>query len=533
MKSGKLKNDTDKSKKELIKELNNQRLKTNELEKIKYELERVEEEKNVILESLKERVKELNCLYDISKINETPKIGFEELFQKIVETIPLGWKYPKNACARITIEKKEFKTENFQETKWKLGSPISYDNKYIGKVEVFYLKEMPELEEGPFFEGEKKLIFAIGEKLEHIIEKKYSERALKESEEKFRILFDNASDSIFIHDLNGKFVETNQIASNLLEYEKLEILSMEIKDIFPSEYISAINKMFEELKRSGYYYFETEIMAKKCKLIPVEICSKIIELKKKKVILSIVRDITERKLSEEKIKRQLMKFSIEFGKLYLIKEQKSLLSIEAFNDLLKVGYSGHILTRSLESEYRELINGSYKYIWISENNERYSLFPDFKKIEDYLNNIPRKSFVLIDRIDYILTKNGFSKFLSFIYSLREIAYLRGITIMISADPELFSKFELRLMEKETSEITPIKKEKLSESLVELLRFVYNKNLIGIKPTFSEIGRELNITRPTVGKRMGQLTSLNYLSVSIKGRNKIVELTNKGKEFFSK
>jgi len=69
-------------------------------------------------------------------------------------------------------------------------------------------------------------------------------------------------------------------------------------------------------------------------------------------------------------------------------------------------------------------------------------------------------------------------------------------------------------------------------MLEILTFVYNKNLIGIKPTFSDIGREINITRPTIGKRMSFLTTSNYLIVSIKGRNKVVELTNKGREIFS-
>lgn len=517
---------------ELTEELRTQRSKIGELEKIKNRLEELEEEKDSLVDNLKERVKELNCLYDISKANEMPNVPLEELFQKIVEKIPLGWKYPEIACARIKLDGQEFKTMNFSETNWKLDAPINYYNKNIGKLEIFYLEERPELEEGPFLVAERKLILAIVEKLGHIIERKYSEQALKESEEKFRTLFNNASDAIFIHELDGNFIETNHIASDLLGYNKTELLNMAPKDIHPQEYVEMLNDMFEELKKINYYCFETEIVAKDGHPISVEICSKIIKLKKKNVVLSIVRDITERKITEEKMKRQLMKFNLETGKVYLVKETKSLFSIEAFNDLLKVGYSGYILTRSLESEYSKHIKGKYNYLWISEKDKRSSISPDFTEIENYLEGIPRKSFVLIDRIDYLVYKNGFTKFLSFVHHLREIAYLRGITIIISADPEIFSSIEIKLIEKETTSISPIDKEKLPENMLEIIRFVYNKNLIGVKPTFSDIGREINITRPTMGKRISYLTSSNYISVSIKGRNKIVELTNKGRELLS-
>jgi len=256
------------------------------------------------------------------------------------------------------------------------------------------------------------------------------------------------------------------------------------------------------------------------------------KLKKKTVVLSIIRDITERRLIEEKMKRQLMKFNLQTRKVYLAKESKRLISIEAFNDLLKVGYLGYIITRSSEEEYLGLIKGKFNYIWLSEKDREYSLPPDFHEIELYLENVPRKSFVLIDRVDYLMAKNGFDRFLSFVHHLREIAYLKGITIIISVDPDLLNDKEMILIEKETINIFPIDKEKLPENMFEILQYVYNKNIIGIKPTFSDIGREINITRPTIGKRINYLVSSNYLVVLIKGRNKVLELTQKSKDLFS-
>lgn len=91
---------------------------------------------------------------------------------------------------------------------------------------------------------------------------------------------------------------------------------------------------------------------------------------------------------------------------------------------------------------------------------------------------------------------------------------------------------MRLIEKETTYISPIKKEQIPETMLEILRFVYTKNIIGTNPLFSDIGREIKITRPTIGKRMNYLILSNYITVTFKGRNKVVELTNKGRDLFS-
>ena len=113
-----------------------------------------------------------------------------------------------------------------------------------------------------------------------------------------------------------------------------------------------------------------------------------------------------------------------------------------------------------------------------------------------------------------------------------MAILKWITTIIIAHSELFSNFEMKLLDKETTNITLIEKEKLPDTMLEILKFVYKKNIIGIKPTLSDIGKDINITRPTIGKRINHLVTSNYLTVSVKGRNKVVELTNKGKELFS-
>jgi len=117
------------------------------------------------INALKERVKELKCLYGLTNIVKDKKLSFDESLQKIVGLIPPSWQYPEITCARITIENREYKTQNFKTTKWRQESDIIYDDKKIGLIEIYYLKEKPEIDEGPFLIDERRLIDAISDLL--------------------------------------------------------------------------------------------------------------------------------------------------------------------------------------------------------------------------------------------------------------------------------------------------------------------------------------------------------------------------------
>ena len=130
---------------------------------------------------LEERVKELSCLYGISNLIEKPDISLEEIIQGTANLLPSAWQYPEITCAKIILESQEYKTENFKETIWKQSGDIKVHKKPIGTVEVYYLEERPEMDEGSFLKEERKLISIITERLGKIIERKKGEAELQKS----------------------------------------------------------------------------------------------------------------------------------------------------------------------------------------------------------------------------------------------------------------------------------------------------------------------------------------------------------------
>ncbi len=116
------------------------------------------------------RLRELNALYNVSELLEKPDLTLEETVQGIVELLPAGMQYPEAAVARIVVKDKEFKTDGFRETQWRIESSIRVYDKTMGSVEVHYLEEKPESFKGPFLEEEVKLLYAVSEQLFRILE---------------------------------------------------------------------------------------------------------------------------------------------------------------------------------------------------------------------------------------------------------------------------------------------------------------------------------------------------------------------------
>jgi PAS domain S-box-containing protein len=137
--------------------------------------------------NLRERLKELDCLYGMSNLIEKSGITLEEMLQGIVDLIPLGWLYPDITCARIIMEDRIFKTNNFSQTIWKQSSDIIAYGDRVGTLEVCYLEEKPEIDEGPFLREERNLINAIAKRLGRVTESRRAEEELRNALEESRL----------------------------------------------------------------------------------------------------------------------------------------------------------------------------------------------------------------------------------------------------------------------------------------------------------------------------------------------------------
>ncbi len=142
---------------------------------------------------------------------------------------------------------------------------------------------------------EKKCLVGTGV---DITERKKAENELKESEEKFRTLVQQAAEGIFVVDQEGNYLEANESTSLITGYSAEELKKMNAADLIPAEELQRIPLKLKEIKKGLPVFIERIIRRKDGKLINVEISAKLMDNGK---VISILKDITEQRSAEKKI----------------------------------------------------------------------------------------------------------------------------------------------------------------------------------------------------------------------------------------
>ncbi len=351
-------NDADKTKEQLLAELAELRKESKEqedqlkatnqqLEVFNQQLEASNEQLQASEQTLKkqayklnERIKELNCLHSISELVRTRET-MEEILKDVTEVIPPSWQYPHITGSNITLWDKEYKTENYEDSQWKLSSDIRVNKKIAGKIEVCYLEKKPESDIGPFLNEERILLDDITERLGRIIERKNAEEALKAtnqqlnannqqlqaSEQQLRAANQQliASEQVLKKEklFSERIVETadaiivgldkdhiirifNQGAEQITGYKKEEVIGKDwVKIFFPEEILDEMNKVWKDSWGVKSHSYINPILSKTGE-------EKIVSWQttgmydghdaSKHLLLSIGEDITERMQAEEKLK---------------------------------------------------------------------------------------------------------------------------------------------------------------------------------------------------------------------------------------
>lgn len=250
-------------------------------------------------EALRERVKELNCFFEISKLLIDSDNSFEAIVEKTVNIIPQSWKYSDITCSRITIEGKTYKTSNFLETPWRLISYIKFQGNKIGAIEVCYLEEKEQSHEGPFLLEERALINGIGELLSIAFER-------KRAEEKLKILkkaMDTIEIGVTISDRNGNITYTNPAEARMHGYDVAELIGRHSS-------IFGLNKPSKtdpaaDIDNMVHWKRESVNVSADGSSFPVQLVSTPVKDESEKAIgiVTISEDITERKRIEEQLKQ--------------------------------------------------------------------------------------------------------------------------------------------------------------------------------------------------------------------------------------
>ncbi|MCG3256903.1 MAG: PAS domain S-box protein [Candidatus Heimdallarchaeota archaeon] len=254
----------------------------------------------------------------------------EEKYRKLVETIPAAI-IRSDSSGKVTfVNKRAVTLHGYENENQLLGKNtnelIAYEDTFtaqdvqrrtiedgfIHDIEVSILRKDETIIPGVFhaaaIKDKEGSVFGFISVEIDITERKRAEEALKESEQKFRQIFQNAKDAIFIHKINeyneiGDMMEVNKTACQWLGYTREELLEFEIDANSNFGYLQFSLEITEDLFAAGTKTFETQIENNKGELRPVEFSSHLFTLRDQQVLLSVARDITERKKAELSIRK--------------------------------------------------------------------------------------------------------------------------------------------------------------------------------------------------------------------------------------
>ncbi len=204
-------------------------------------------------EALRERVKELRCLYAITEVIGDPD-SMESMLQTVANLLPPAFFYPEAASARIRCFGLEFPTAAFRETEWKLSYDLTVSGRLEGTVEVCYLQEKPARWMGPFMKEEHFLLNNVAYRLGRAIERLQSQKRLREKEVEFATLVETMPSLIWSALPDGSLDFCNRTALEFTGMSLAEALgSGWFKALHPEDRETTLHAM-QEAMRTGRLY---------------------------------------------------------------------------------------------------------------------------------------------------------------------------------------------------------------------------------------------------------------------------------------
>lgn len=194
-----------------------------------------------------------------------------------------------------------------------------------------------------FLEVPERGVFVLSV-INDITTRKNAEIKLLESENRFKMLFNNTNDAVFLNLISEdnkllKFIEVNNITCQLFGYAREDFMQMNSDSLVPPRFAAPLQESIQTLKKNGKAIFEMMLFARGRRQIPVEISAHLLNLDGQQAMLSVARDITERKQTEKRLRNSQQQLRNLATHLQTVREEERTMIARDIHDEL-----GQVLT---------------------------------------------------------------------------------------------------------------------------------------------------------------------------------------------
>jgi len=203
-------------------------------------------------QELEERVRELNCLFEISRAVERSAGNLGAILRETVSILPRSLRFPESAWARISLDGMTFQAPGYVETPWTEEAPILVHGERVGTIQVGYREEPPSGAGGGFLPEERTLLEAVAQRLGRTTERVKGRRLLQEREDEMRQRLTHLTRVSTMGEMASSIAhEVNQPLTAIATYAMACRRMMENAQAGPEEVREVLSRISDEAMRAG------------------------------------------------------------------------------------------------------------------------------------------------------------------------------------------------------------------------------------------------------------------------------------------
>ncbi len=286
--------------------------------------------------SLRERVKEWQCMNEIFRISDDIDTSLDELMQRIALIVRDGFQYPEITWVRIEFSGREYSAPTFVETPWMLTTEGVTERSGVVRLTVAYAVEPPMDGEDPFLQEERVLAKSIVHRLTDVVNRRKNAEVLREQEELLQLMFARITDSIvLLEPAGGAFVYFNTVAYERLGYSREEFSRLSVFDVQYDQSRGDVERNLERILAGTLTEFEVRHRCRNGDVRDSVVKASLLDYGGARFICVIWRDVTEQKIREREQRRVNDRLHLHAGLLNRI-------------ETLESGYDGEVALFSKE-----------------------------------------------------------------------------------------------------------------------------------------------------------------------------------------
>lgn len=269
---------------------------------------RAEQEKVHLVRDLKERVKDLTVLRQLSMGLQTGGLTPSALCAKTAESLKRAFLHADIAQVRVELDGEEFSTAEWRRTEWSLRQEMKTRDGRTGCIEVCYQEAKPEADEGPFLAEERSLLKSVAAMLCAYMDRERAQADANQSKILLESAFSGLNEAVFVVDYStSKIISCNDSAGRMFGFTSEELIGNKTDKLFKDkESFNRFHQLYAPiLKREGKFKGEYPFRRRDGGLVHTEITMTALydENGARTGVVSVLRDITEEKSLHQAVAR--------------------------------------------------------------------------------------------------------------------------------------------------------------------------------------------------------------------------------------